>query len=306
MSFECQTDPAFKELETIRDFIRLGASRMNRSDLFFGHGTDNAWDESVQLVMHAAGLPWDANPAVLSARLLSAEKEQILKLFDARINQRIPAPYLIGEAWFCGMPYYVDPRVLIPRSPIAALIEQGFQPWLGEVSVERILDLCTGSGCIGIASAHYFDLAEVDLVDISSDALEVCQRNIERYQLQERAQAVQSDLFSNLQQRYQLIVSNPPYVDQQDFSSMPEEFSHEPTLGLTSGVDGLDITRQILRQASDYLTADGLLVVEVGNSEVALQEQFPDVPFTWVDLPGGGNGVFLLTAKQLQHYRNRF
>ncbi len=293
-------------METIRDFIRLGASRMNRADLFFGHGTDNAWDESVQLVMHAAGLPWDSNPEVLSARLLNSEKEQILTLFDARINQRIPAPYLIGEAWFCGMPYYVDQRVLIPRSPIAVLIEQGFQPWLGEVSVERVLDLCTGSGCIGIASSHYFDLAEVDLVDISSDALEVCQRNIERYQLQERVQAIQSDLFENLQQRYQLIVSNPPYVDQQDFSSMPDEFSHEPTLGLTSGNDGLDITRQILRQASDYLTDDGLLVVEVGNSEVALQQQFADVPFTWVDLPDGGNGVFLLTAQQLQHYRNRF
>ncbi len=306
MSSESHLDPAIQELETIRDFIRLGASRMNKAGLFFGHGTDNAWDESVQLVMHGADLPWDANPEVLSARLLTTEKKRILELFDARINQRIPAPYLIGEAWFCGLPFYVDERVLVPRSPIGALIEQGFQPWLGDISVDRILDLCTGSGCIGIACAHYFDLAEVDLVDISADALQVSQRIVDRHELEERVRPVQSDLFANLSGRYQLIVSNPPYVDQQDFSSIPEEFGHEPVLGLISGDDGLDITRHILKQASDYLTEDGVLVVEVGNSEVALQQLYPDVPFIWVDLPEGGNGVFMLSAQQLQQYRNQF
>ena len=186
------------------------------------------------------------------------------------------------------------------------LIENGFQPWLGDVSVERVLDLCTGSGCIGIACAHYFDMAEVDLVDISAGALEVCQQNIDRYHLNERVRSVKSDLFAGIDQRYQLIVSNPPYVDQADFDSMPPEYRHEPTLGLVSGDDGLDITRRILREASDYLTDDGILVVEVGNSEVALQGLFPDVPFLWLDLPDGGNGVFSLTAAQLREYRDKF
>ena len=298
-------DNPIEQLHTVLDFIRLGASRMNRAGVYFGHGTDNAWDESAQLVMHVLNLPWDSTPQILSSRLLPSEKNQILDLFENRIEKRIPAPYLIGEAWFCGLPFNVDSRVLVPRSPIASLIEQGFQPWLGDISVDWVMDLCTGSGCIGIACAHYFDMAEVDLVDISVDALDVCRSNIERHQLEERVTAVASDLFEGIAGRYQLIVSNPPYVDQQDFDSMPEEFKHEPRLGLTSGVDGLDITRRILREASDYLTEDGLLVVEVGNSEVALQQQFPEIPFTWVDLPDGGNGVFLLSAQQLQHYKDR-
>ncbi|OMH38716.1 50S ribosomal protein L3 N(5)-glutamine methyltransferase [Motiliproteus sp. MSK22-1] len=301
-----QNDTALKQLKTIRDFIRLGASRMNKADLFFGHGTDNSWDEAVQMVLHVAGMPWNADPEVLSARLLESEKREVLRLFDARIKQRIPAPYLIGEAYFCGMPFFVDQRVLIPRSPIAGLIEEGFQPWLGDVAVERVLDLCTGSGCIGIACAQYFEMAEVDLVDLSADALEVCQKNINQYQLQERVQAIQSDLFTEVNQRYQLIVSNPPYVNRDDLASMPKEYQHEPALGLGSGVDGLDITRQILRQASEYLTEDGVLVVEVGNSEVALQQQYPEVPFIWLDLPNGGNGVFLLSAETLQQHQSCF
>ncbi len=299
-------DPAFKQLKTIRDFIRLGAGRMQRAGLCFGHGTDNAWDEAAQVVLHCAGLPWDVDREALSARLLDSEKAQILDLFDARIEQRIPLPYLIGEAWFCGLPFYVDQRVLVPRSPIAALIQQGFQPWLGDTDVDRVLDLCTGSGCIGIACAQLFEMAEVDLVDISAAALEVCTKNIQRHQLQERVRAIQSDLFDTVDGRYQLIVSNPPYVDRNDFTTMPAEYQHEPVLGLTSGDDGLDITRQVLAEAADYLTDDGLLVVEVGNSEVALQQQFADVPFTWVELPDGGNGVFLLSAVQLRQFRDRF
>ena len=301
-----QKNPALEELHSIRDFIRLGASQMNQAGVYFGHGTDSAWDEAVQLVLHAAGLPWDVNPEVLSARLLKSEKLEVLRLFEARVSQRIPAPYLIGEAHFCGLPFNVDERVLVPRSPIAGLIEEGFQPWLGSVEVDRVLDLCTGSGCIGIACAHYFDMAEVDLADISTAALEVCQSNIERHEMQERVTAVHSDLFSELKSCYQLIVSNPPYVDQGDFDSMPAEYKHEPQLGLTSGADGLDITRKILRIASDYLTDDGILVVEVGNSEVALQQQYPEVPFTWLELPNGGNGVFVLAAEQLLEYRNQF
>ncbi len=295
-------DPALSELRTIRDFIRLGVSRFRRAGLFYGHGTDNAWDESVQLVLHAAGLPWDANPDALDARLLSSEKQQVLGLFERRVEERIPVPYLIGEAWFCGMPFNVDSRVLVPRSPIAQLIQQGFAPWLDAVKVERVLDLCAGSGCIGIACAALFDDAEIDLLDISEEALVVCRSNLQRHQLTRRAQALQSDLFSALApcQQYQLIVSNPPYVDQADFAGMPLEYSHEPELGLVSGDDGLDICYQILAQAGDYLSDDGLLVVEVGNSEAALRQQLPDAALVWADLPQGGNGVFMITAYDLR------
>ncbi|MFT6914456.1 MAG: ribosomal protein L3 glutamine methyltransferase [Motiliproteus sp.] len=295
-------DSTLSELSTIRDFIRLGVSRFRRAGLFYGQGTDNAWDEAVQLVLHAAGLPWDVSPDALDARLLSSEKQQILALFERRIGERIPAAYLIGEAWFCGMPFKVDSRVLIPRSPIAQLIQQGFAPWLEGVEVERVLDLCTGSGCIGIACAQLYEGAEVDLLDLSGEALEVCHSNIERHALGGRVQALQSDLFAALEpgQQYQLIVSNPPYVDQADFAAMPAEYSHEPELGLVSGADGLDICYQILAQAGDYLSDDGLLVVEVGNSEAALRQQLPTDALVWADLPEGGNGVFMITAYDLR------
>lgn len=302
-----QRDPAIDQLFTIRDFIRLGASRFRRAGLYYGHGTDNAWDEAVQLVLHGAGLPWDVDPSVQDARLLDDEKAAILELFRQRIEERIPAPYLIGEAWFCELPFYVDRSTLIPRSPIADLIREGFAPWLPEQPVARVLDLCTGSGCIGIACAMVFEDAAVDLADISAEAVALAQRNIARHQLADRVEALQSDLFGAVAgRRYQLIVSNPPYVDAQDYAEMPAEYHHEPRLGLTSGNDGLDITRRILREASDYLTADGLLVVEVGNSEVALQAAYPDVPFMWVELPSGGNGVFVLSAQELNQYRDRF
>lgn len=298
---------AQNELYSLRDFIRFAAAEMHRQQIYLGHGTDTIWDEAVQLVMHAAGLPWDANPQVLDARLLAEEKAQLLALLERRVNSRVPLPYLTHEAWFCGLPFFVDERVLIPRSPIAQLIETGFEPWISDQPVEHILDLCTGSGCIGIACAHWFEMAEVDLVDLSEDALDVSRINIERYELAERVHAIQSDLFAALSgKRYQLIVSNPPYVDQQDLASMPQEYQHEPAMALGSGADGLDITRRILREAPRYLTEDGLLVVEVGNSEVALQEAFPQVPFTWVELPKGGNGVFVLSAERLNEYHSLF
>ncbi|WP_421863671.1 50S ribosomal protein L3 N(5)-glutamine methyltransferase [Motiliproteus sp.] len=295
-------DPAIQELHSLRDFIRLGVSRFQRAGLYYGHGTDNAWDEAVQLVLFAAGLPWDVSREALDARLLNSEKQQLLDLFQRRINERVPAPYLIGEAWFCGMPFNVDKRVLVPRSPIAQLIQQGFAPWLDGVEVERVLDLCTGSGCIGLACSQLFEQAQVDLLDLSDDALAVCRSNIERHGLQSRARALQSDLFDTLEpkQQYQLIVSNPPYVDQQDFASMPAEYQHEPELGLVSGTDGLDICYRILAQAGDYLSDDGLLVVEVGNSEVALRQQLPEAPFIWAELPEGGNGIFMITAYDLR------
>lgn len=288
-----------RELASVRDFIRYGASQFAAAELFFGHGTDNAWDESVQLVTAAIHLPGSENPHILDARLTLAEKQKILTLFSRRINERIPAAYLTGEAWFCGLPFHVDERVLVPRSPIAELIGADFAPWLQE-SPEYVLDLCTGSGCIGIAVALQFPEAMVDLSDISTDALAVAERNIERYQLAERVKTVPSDLFSGLKDRcYDVIVCNPPYVDAEDLAAMPAEFRAEPPIGLGSGEDGLDFVRQLLASAADHLNDGGLLVVEVGNSAPALEAAFPQLPFQWVEFQRGGHGVFVLTREQL-------
>lgn len=294
------------ELETLRDFVRFSLSTFHEQRLYFGHGTDNAWDEAVQLVLNAVHLPWDTDAQVLDARLTRSEKRRVLEYLRQRVVERKPLPYITGEAWFMGLPFSVDERVLIPRSPIAELIEQGFEPWLRPGPVSRVLDLCTGSGCIGIATALTMPEAEVDLVDISAEALEVARLNIQRHQLEDRVEAIQSDLFTALSgRRYDLIVSNPPYVDESDLASMPDEYQHEPALALGSGVDGLEITRRILREATNYLTDDGLLVVEVGNSEVHLMEQYPQVPLTWVELESGGNGVFVITAAELRLHADK-
>lgn len=292
-----------KELHTIRDFIRFSMSQFYQYDIYFGHGTDNPWDEAVQLVLGALHLPWSSDQQLLDSRITTDEKQRVLDFLVQRVEKRRPLPYIIGEAWYAGLPFYVDERVLIPRSPVQELIEQHFAPWFREGPVERVLDLCTGSGCIGIVCAYAFEEAEVDVADISGDALEVARRNIQRHELTDRVHAVESDLFSNLTgRRYDLIVSNPPYVDKADLDSMPDEYQHEPGLALGSGPDGLEITKQILRQAAEYLTDDGLLVVEVGNSEVHLQQQFPEIPFVWVELEQGGNGIFLLTAAEVKQY----
>ncbi len=296
-------EQALTELHTLRDFVRWCMSEFYRQNLYFGHGTDNPWDEAVQLVLGAVHLPWNSDAQLLDARLTRDEKLRVVEFLHQRAEARRPLPYIIGEAWYAGLPFYVDERVLIPRSPIQALIEQHFAPWLREGPVNRILDLCTGSGCIGIVCAYAFEEAEVDLADISADALDVAQKNIARHALDDRVQAIESDLFSALGGRkYELIVSNPPYVDAADLANMPEEYQHEPALALGSGVDGLEITRQILRQAADFLTEDGLLVVEVGNSEVHLQQQYPHIPFIWAELELGGNGVFLLSAADVRQY----
>ena len=293
------------ELHTIRDYIRYSMSCFYEYDLYFGHGTDNPWDEAVQLVLGALHLPWNSDGQILDARLTSSEKTKVLDFLSQRVEQRRPLPYIIGEAWYAGMPFNVDERVLIPRSPIQELIEQHFAPWFREGPVERVLDLCTGSGCIGIVCAYAFEEAEVDLVDISADALEVARTNITRHELEERVEAIESDLFTSLKgRRYDLIVSNPPYVDAGDLASMPDEYQHEPDLALGSGDDGLDITRQILRQASEYLADDGLLVVEVGNSEVHLMQQMPELPLIWLEFERGGNGVFAITAQELRQYQD--
>ena len=243
---------------------------------------------------------------MLKKILSEEEKDSISELFDRRINEKIPAAYLTGEAWFAGFKFVVDSRVLIPRSPIAELVEAEFSPWLVKTPA-TILDLCAGSGCIGIACAHYFPGSRVTLSDISTDALTVAEKNIEIHQLSQRVVALESDLFDGLgKERYDLIVSNPPYVDAEDLASMPKEYHHEPAIGLASGFDGLDFTRRLLREAVDHLSEEGVLVVEVGNSWEALDDAFPEIPFMWLEFERGGHGVFLLTAEQLKTYQATF
>lgn len=290
-------------LHTIRDLIRWGASHMNGAGLYFGHGTADAIDESAAIVLHALHLPPDLHVEYFHANLTPDEKRDILELFERRINERVPVPYLTQQAWFMGMPFFVDERVLIPRSPIAELIERQFSPWIKAEAVTHILDLCTGSGCIGIACAHAFPEAEVDLVDISRDALDVAEINIIEHGVEDRVEAIESDLFSELEDRvYQLIVSNPPYVGSEEMAGLPAEYGHEPALALASGEDGLDATLQILRAAPQHLSDDGVLVVEVGNAQWALRERLPEVPFLWLDFERGGEGVFLLTAAELREH----
>ena len=296
-------DQAREELSTIRDFLRWAASEFIAAKLYYGHGTDNPWDEAEQLVLHAIHLAPPLGDEWLDAQLTRSERERVVANLQRRIEERIPAAYITGQAWFAGLPYVVDERVLVPRSPIAELIEKRFAPWLLN-EPQQILDLCTGSGCIGIACAHAFPDAYVQLSDISYDALAVAEENIQQHGLTERVFALQSDLFESLiGQRFDLIVSNPPYVDAEDMASLPDEFHAEPELGLSSGDDGLDFTRRLLQEAADFLTEEGVLVVEVGNSWPALEEAYPTLPFTWVEFERGGHGVFVLAAQDLHNAR---
>ncbi len=295
------------QLNSIVDFVRWGASRFSEAKLYFGHGTNNAIDEALFLTLHALHLTPPLAPELHHARLTDSEKEAVLGLFQRRVDERLPVPYLTNEAWFGGLGFYVDERVLVPRSPIAELIEQRFTPWVDAECTENILDLCTGSGCIAIACALAFPWAEVDAADISAEALEVAQINIDRHQMQHQVRAIQSDLFAGLQgKRYDLIVSNPPYVDAEDMAALPQEFQKEPELGLAAGDDGLDLVLHILAQTPNYLTSHGVLVVEVGNSDEALVARFPEVPFEWLEFERGGHGVFLLQAESLLEYRELF
>ena len=288
------------ELQTIVDLIRYAASRFNAAGLTFGHSHDNAIDEATHLVLSCLHLPPDLPPAYGDARVTAIEKTRVLSLIDRRIETREPVAYLVGEAWFAGMPFKSDPRALVPRSPIAELIEGGFSPWLDSREVARALDLCTGSGCIGIAMAAYNPHWQVDVVDISDDALALARENIARHQLDGHVRAVRSDLFKGLRdERYDLIVSNPPYVTDAEYAALPGEYAHEPKLGLTAGADGLDIALRILRDAPVHLTEDGLLIVEVGESERALAALLPDVPFVWIEFKVGPMGVFALERHDL-------
>jgi len=293
-------------LRTLRDYIRWAVSRFQAEQLFFGHGTDNAWDEARQLVLGALHLPWEMADSYLDCRLEDDERAHLQDLLQRRIEQRVPTAYLLGQAWFCGLPFIVDERVLIPRSPIGELIDRRFEPWLAQAPA-RVLDLCTGSGCIGIACAYEFLEAEVVLADLSFEALEVANRNIEHHGLEDRVYTVQSDGFDGLpKQRFDLILSNPPYVDAEDIADMPNEFHHEPALALACGEDGLDLVRRILAQAADHLTETGTLIVEVGNSQVHVEALYPEVEFTWLEFARGGHGVFLLAASQCREHQALF
>jgi ribosomal protein L3 glutamine methyltransferase len=289
--------------ETVGQALQYCSEALENSDVFFGHGTDNAWDEAVQLVLSVADLPVDSDEDVLPQPVEEEAMARLHTLLERRIAEHVPLPYLLGRAWFAGLEFHCDPRAIIPRSPIAELILGGFLPWYSGPDPSRILDLCCGGGCIGLAVAHYFPDARVDLVDIDGAALELGRENLAMLGLQDRVTVIQSDLFEALaEDRYDLILSNPPYVDEADLASMPLEYHREPERALGSGPDGLEVTRQILSSAGTFLRDTGLLIVEVGNSWTNLEKRYPRVPFTWLEFEHGGEGVFALTALELQKY----
>lgn len=301
------SNEALSSLTTLRDYIRWGASRFAEAKLNFGHGTVTALDEAAALVLHTLHLPYNLSEFYLQSALTPEERHAIVTIFEKRINERKPAAYLTQEAIFAGLSFYVDERVLVPRSPIAELIEQRFAPWVEEDQVGRILDLCTGSGCIAIACAYAFREAVVDAVDLSADALAVAEINVDKHQASNEVMLYQSDLFDALPDvQYDIVVSNPPYVAIAEWQQLPPEFHAEPEMGFVAGQTGLDIVVRILAEANNYLTPRGILVVEVGSSAETLQETFPNVPFFWLDFERGGDGVFLLTAEQVNEYHEDF
>lgn len=301
------SDSPNSQLRTVRDFIRYGISRFNQAGVYYGHGTDNALDEATHVVLFALSLPHDLPGHFMEAALLENEKRAILELYQRRIDERKPVPYLTNEAWFAGHKFYVDERVLVPRSPISELIAKQFQPWLDPDEISNILDMATGSGCIAIACAYAFPTAHVVAADISPEALAVAARNVDTHGMHEQVKLVETDLFANLtNNKYDLIVTNPPYVDAEEMAAMPPEYRHEPSLGLAAGDDGLSVIRRILRHAAHHLTENGLLVAEVGASQPALETAYPHVPFTWVEFENGGDGVFVMTRSQLVEFGKYF
>lgn len=295
------------ELLTLRDWVRWSASTFRGQGLFFGHGTDNALDEALELVLATLSLDHDLPESFLDARVTRAEAAELARRLRRRVEDRVPLAYVTGRAWFAGLEFEVNEQVLIPRSPIAELIEAQFAPWLDPEHVRSVLDLCCGSGCIGIACAYAFPEALVDLADISPAALEVAQRNIEKHGLEDRVRAVQSDVFAHLDdERYDLIVANPPYVSSGEMAQLPPEYLHEPRLGLEAGEDGMDVVSRILAGAPEHLGEGGILICEVGASADLLMARYPDVPFLWLEFERGGDGVFLLTAGQLAEFHDLF
>jgi len=285
---------------TPRDLIQRTEKQFSETELFYGHGTDNALDEAFYLVMVAAGLEFDCSDEELDKPLQQETLTHIENLIDKRIRQRIPVAYLINKAWFAGREFYVDERVLIPRSPFAELITSQFMPWLSCNAVKSILEIGTGSACMAIACAYEFPHAEIDAVDIDDDAIDVANRNVALHKFDKRVQIIESDLFEQLgNNKYDLIISNPPYVGQDEMQTLPDEYSHEPAHALKANDNGLELVGKILKQAAKHLNDNGILVVEVGNSMDALVERYPDIPFVWLEFEYGGNGVFLLNKSDL-------
>ncbi len=295
-------EAVIKELSTIRDWIRYAVSQFETSEIFFGHGTDNAYDEAVWLIMRAMHLPMETLENFLDATLVRTERKKLMQLIDKRINENIPTAYLLKEAWLYDYQFYVDERVLIPRSFIAELLIRDLAPWIEYPElIQSAADLCTGSGCLGVLLAHSFPNAQIDVVDISADAIDVCNINIEKHGVQEQVTAIQSDMFSNLQgKEYNLIISNPPYVDADAMAALPKEYRQEPQLALGSGEAGLDHTHTLLQQAADYLSEEGLLIVEIGHNREALEAAYPNVVFNWLEVSAGNAFVFMLTKAQLE------
>lgn len=295
------------ELHTIRDLVRWGMSQFNKEGLCFAHGMPGALDEAIYLCLATLHLPPDLDDTYFDCRLTHEEKRAVLENYRIRLSKRKPAAYITREAWFAGLSFYVDERVLIPRSPIAELIQQQFSPWIDANRVEHVLDLCTGSGCIAIACAYAFEQANIVASDVSIDALDVAIINRSQHGLEHRLQLIESDLFDNIpNQRFDIIVSNPPYVSEQEVSGLDQEFSFEPDSGLSAGKTGMDYVVPILQQAGAYLSDHGILVVEVGYSMPALVDLLPSVPFTWLEFAHGGEGVFLLTAGQVRASQQMF
>jgi ribosomal protein L3 glutamine methyltransferase len=291
-------------MPTVEQLIRSGAAELEESDVFFGHGTDNAFDEAAELVFFALGLDHANAAKAYKNRVNEDEEARVRALLRRRIDKRVPAAYLTNRMWFCGYEFYVDSRVLVPRSPIAELIESEFMPWLTPDSIRRVLDIGTGSGCIAIATALALPQVHVDAADVSTDALAVAAINIERHRVSSRVTTVRSDVFNGVAgRRYDLIVSNPPYVSRAEVNALPPEYRSEPELGLLAGDDGLSIVKRILSEAHDHLEPHGALIVEVGDTEFAVADAYPNVPFTWLEFARGGGGVFVLTAEQLAEYR---
>jgi ribosomal protein L3 glutamine methyltransferase len=285
---------------TVQALIERAARRLRRAGVFFGHGTDNAWDDAAALVLHALKLPHAGMRSLYTRRVGSRGITRVRALVARRIEERIPAVYLTGETWFAGLPFHVDRRALIPRSPLAELIERRFAPWIAAAKVRRVLDVGTGSGCIAIACAKALPRARVDAVDISPEALELAAINVRRHRVGRRVRLLRSDHFSAIAgERYDIIIANPPYVGRREMSELPPEYRHEPALALAAGRDGLDSVRVLLREAGAHLRPGGLLIVEVGNTAAAVGRTFKRLPFLWLEFERGGGGVFLLTAEQL-------
>ncbi len=292
---------ATEELVTVRDWLRWAVSRFNEAGLHFGHGTDNAWDEAVWIVLATLHLPRDTLEPFLDARLTGSERHALLERLQQRVVHRLPAAYLLNEAWLGEFRFHVDPRVIVPRSYFAELLEDGFAPWIEHPeSVASALDLCTGSGCLAIVMAHAFPNAAVDAIDISPEALEVARRNIADYGLEDRVHAIESDLFAKAKgRRYDLIICNPPYVTAAAMEALPAEYRHEPALALAAGRDGLDVVRRILAQARKHLNPRGVIAIEVGHNQELVTEAFPDLPAVWLDTEHADGKVFVLTREDL-------